>query len=84
MYEMMHEDDNLSFSFLSPTAAIGAVGMPVGTLLCRHHPCHLHLYQRMHLLLVSVSVCGAVSNVRLCVLIPWGRLVARITFAHIQ
>lgn len=29
-----------------------------------------------------VSVCGVISNVRECVLIPLGRLVARITFAQ--
>lgn len=44
--------------------------------------CDLHSYKRMNLLPVSVSVCGVVSNVTLCVLIPQGRLVARIFFTH--
>lgn len=71
-YEMMQEDDNICFNFLSLSTAIGGVGMQVGKSLCKRHPCHPHLYENVHLLPVSVCVCGVVSNVRLSVLIPRG------------
>ncbi len=71
-------------AFCLLTIAVGAVVMQVGKLLCRPHHVIYTCPSACSLLLVSVSVCGVVCNVRLCVLIPLGRLVARITFTHKQ